>query len=259
MLLSTSDHYPLGLLARRLKRVNPLSDQDVQAIEGLPVTVRELVAGQDIVREGDRPSQSCFVLDGWAYSYKLIEEGRRQILAFHLRGELPDLLDLRMGVADFSVCALTKVTVAFIPHEALCVLTSRHPALAVALWHLTLVEAAALRERITGLGRRPANERLAHLFCELHARQSALALATKGECSLPMTQTDLADALGMTSVHVNRSLRELRGNGLVTLKGRRLSIHDWRGLASLAGFHPSYLHLDTLEPTHESQSLSPAE
>lgn len=239
---------PLDILIRKLERVVPLSDEDRRAVQELPIIVRTLPANQDVTREADRPSQACLVLDGWLCGHKLIEGGRRQIISFHLAGDIPDLQTLRLGIADFSLTTLTAAKVVFIPHRSLEILTRGSAALAVALWHQTLVDAVVFREWMAGLGRRPAPERLAHLFCELYTKQRAIGLADEGGCPLPITQTDLADALGMTSVHVNRSLRELRGNGFLTLKNRRLDIRDWSGLASFADFDPTYLHLDTTEP-----------
>ena len=243
-----TDRRPQDFLVRKLKRILPLPEDDACAVESLPVTIRTLAARQDIVRDGDRPSQACLILDGWACGYKLIEGGRRQILSFHVPGDAPDLLNLRMGIADFSIGTLTKATVAFIPHDALRPLSMRHAAATAALWHLTLVDAAVFRQWMTGLGRRPAIERLAHLFCELYLKQRALGQAEEGSGPLPITQTDLADALGMTSVHVNRVLKDMRRQGLVTLGERMLSSERWPSLMSVANFDPTYLHLETLEP-----------
>ena len=248
-MLPSSGEQSLYLLLRKLERIVPLSDEEVRAVEDLPITIRDVSARQDIMWEADRPYRACLVLDGWMYSYKLIQGGRRQILSLHVAGDIPDLQSLRLKVADFSLGALTKATVALIPHQSLQVLTLRHASLAVAFWHLTLIEAAVFREWMTGLGRRSAPERLAHLLCELYVKQRAVDLADADGCPLPLTQTDMGDVLGVTPIHINRVLKELREKDLVTLKGRRLSIHDWARLSSFADFDPAYLHLEEVEPS----------
>jgi CRP-like cAMP-binding protein len=240
---SASDHYSLSMLIRRLESVATLSDEERQAILSLSAKTRLLKPGQDIVRDGDKPSQCCLILNGWACRYKLLSQGRRQILSFHVPGDIPDLQSLHIHTMDHGLGTLTEASVAFIPHESLLELTTRFPGVAAILWRETLIDAATFREWMTGLGRRSAFERIAHLFCELYLKLEAVGLAGEHRCPLPLTQLDLADALGLSNVHVNRTLQEMRGKGLITLRGSSLVLHGWDELKRASEFDPTYLHL----------------
>lgn len=145
---------------------------------------------------------------------------------------------------DHSVATVTKATVAFIPHESLHELTRQHPSIGALLWRETLVDAGIFREWMVGMGRRSAFEQVAHIFCELYLKLQAVGLAKHYRCPLPITQIDLADALGLTSVHINRVLREMRGRALITLHGQTLVIEAWNELLRVAEFDPTYLHLE---------------
>ncbi|WP_128566094.1 Crp/Fnr family transcriptional regulator [Methylobacterium crusticola] len=237
------DH-PLDMLIRKLESIAHLSAEERRAIAGLPTLVRLLKAGQDIVRDDDRPSQCCLVLEGWACRYKLISQGKRQIFSFHVPGDIPDLQSLNLKAMDHSLCALTSTKVAFIPHHSVLALTARHPRIAAIFWRDTLVEAAIFREWMVGMGRRTASQAIAHQICELYLKLKAVGLAENHLYRLPVTQSDIADALGLTNVHVNRVLRELRTKGLVTIVGGTLRIHDWRELTGFCEFDPTYLHLE---------------
>ncbi|WP_306424503.1 Crp/Fnr family transcriptional regulator [Methylobacterium oxalidis] len=228
---------------RKLESIGPLSAEERQAVESLPVKTRVLEPGHDIVNDGDQPSHSCLVLSGWVCRYKMLSLGRRQVLSFHVAGDIPDLQSLHLPLMDYSLAPLTRSAVAFIAHESLRELTATFPGLAAVLTRDLLIDAAAYRAWLTGLGRRSAYERLAHLFCELYLRQQAVGLAEAHRCPLPITQMDLGDALGLSNVHVNRVLKEMRGSGLVTLRAGTLVIEKWPELAQAAEFDPSYLHL----------------
>ncbi|WP_441011847.1 Crp/Fnr family transcriptional regulator [Methylobacterium sp. NMS12] len=234
----------MAMLLRKLESIGTLSDVERQAIQGLPVRTQTLNARQDIVRDGDRPSHCCLILDGWACRYKLLHEGRRQILSFHIAGDVPDLQTLHLPTMDHSLATVTKATVAFIPHESLRELTVNFPSIGALLWRDTLVDAGIFREWITGLGRRSAFERIAHLFCEMYLKLQAVGLAGDFRCRMPTTQNDLADALGLTPVHVNRVLRDMRGLALITLRSSTLVIEAWDELLRVAEFDPTYLHLE---------------
>ena len=196
------------------------------------------------MRDGDKPSHCCLILDGWACRYKLLSQGKRQILSFHIAGDIPDLQSLHIHTMDHSLATVTKATLAFIPHENLRELTAQHPGIAALLWRNTLIDAAVFREWMTGIGRRPAVERIGHLFCEMYLKLQAVGLAGDHRCPMPITQADLADALGLTSVHVNRVLKEMRGRGLITLRSHTLVIEAWDELRTLSEFDPNYLHLE---------------
>jgi CRP-like cAMP-binding protein len=239
---STSNHY-LQPLITKLESIATLTGEERYAIESLPVRVQILRPRQDIVREGDTPSQCCLILEGWTFRYKILGEGKRQIFSFHMAGDIPDLQSLHIPVMDHSLGTMTPATVAFIPHHAMRDLTARFPNVAAVLWRDTLVDAGIFREWMMSMGRRSAYGHLAHLFCELYLKQEAVGLASDHRCALPLSQIELADALGISNVHINRVLQEMRGKGLVTLSGNTLVIHVWEDLIRAAEFDETYLHL----------------
>jgi CRP-like cAMP-binding protein len=241
--MASTFHNPLSPLIAKLECIVTLSEAERQAIESLPARVQALRARQDIVREGDTPSRCCLILEGWAYRTKVLREGKRQIFSFHMAGDIPDLQSLHIPVMDHNLATMTQATVAFIPHEAMRNLTARFPNIAAVLWRDTLVDAAIFRAWMISMGRRSAYGHLAHLLCELYLKQEVVGLAGEHRCSLPMTQIDLADALGISNVHINRVMQEIRSKGLITLKGNTLVIQAWDELVRAAEFDETYLHL----------------
>jgi CRP-like cAMP-binding protein len=209
----------LNPLARKLESIVTLGDEEREAVLRLFVTVRTLRADQDIVRDQDRPSQCCLILDGFAFRYKMLGEGKRQILSFHIPGDIPDLQSLHLEVMDHSLGTLTETKVAFIPHDVVRAFVRAHPRLGDIFWRETLIDAAIFREWVTNVGRREAYGRIAHLFCELFMRLRAVGLHNGESYAMPITQAELADATGLSTVHVNRTMQELRANGLISTKG----------------------------------------
>jgi CRP-like cAMP-binding protein len=232
-------------LIRKLDSIYILSDEEKGAVASLPMQIANLRADQDIVRERDRPSRCCVMLDGFGCSYKVTFEGKRQIQAFHIAGDVPDLQSLHLRVMDNSLGTITPCRVAFIQHEPLLHLCERYPRITGALWRGTLVEAAVFREWMTSIGQREAFARITHLFCEILVRMRAVGLVRDHTCDFPLTQTEIGDALGITTVHVNRMLKEIREAGLATLSDRVLKVLDWEGLKEAGEFDPTYLHLET--------------
>ena len=230
-------------LVRKMESIVDLTSEEQDALRALPMMVRELHADQDIVRDGDQPSQSCLILEGFAHRYKLVGEERRQILAFHIPGEIPDLQSLYLKTMDHSLAALTDVRVGFIQHRALFDLIARYPRIGGAFWRETLIDAAIFREWMVGMGRRRAPSRIAHFFCEMYARLDSIGMAENRTVPLPITQEELGDALGMSAVHTNRALQDLRAQGLITFERGRLTVDDWEGLVELGEFDATYLHL----------------
>ena len=220
-----------------------LSDEEQSALLAMPMQVESLRADQDIVREGDRPTRSCLILEGYAAMYKVTPTGKRQIVAFHLAGDIPDLQSTQLEVLDTSLGTLTPCKVAFVRHEAINEVCERHFRIARALWRQTLIDAAIFREWVVNVGRREALNALAHVMCEFVVRMRAVGLTEDHECELPMTQAELGDAMGISTVHVNRTLQELRAAGLIKLRGARLTVLDWEGLKEVGEFDPAYLHL----------------
>lgn len=220
-----------------------LSGEEREALATLPLQVAEFAAHQDVVQEHDRPNRCFAVLSGIAATYKTTLDGRRQVMAYHVPGDVPDFQSLHLEVLDFSISAVTDLRIGFVAHRVLRALFETHPRLASAFWRTTLIEGALAREWALNNSRREAYPRMAHLFCELTVRLNAVGLVSDGSLSLPLTQYELGDALGITSVHVNRVLKEMRDSGLITLGGGRLTIHDWETLTKVADFDPTYLHL----------------
>jgi CRP-like cAMP-binding protein len=230
---------------RKLQSIAPftLSDEERAALYALPMQIARIDAYQDIVRERDRPSRCFALLDGFASTYKTTRAGKRQVMAYHVAGDVPDLQSLHLKVLDNSVSTISPCRVGFVQHDAMRALFQTHPRIGAAFWRMTLIDAALMREWMLNIGRREAYARMAHLFCELITRLEAVGLVVDRTCLLPMTQPELADALGITPVHVNRTLRDLKAAELVTLRGRHLTVHDWDGLKTAAEFEPTYLHL----------------
>ncbi len=239
-----SDEAHLTPLIRRLESIAPVSDDERRAITALPIMVRELKADADIVRDHDRPSQCCAILEGFACRYKVLPEGRRQIMSFHIPGDIPDLQSLHLEIMDHSLATVVPSKVAFIPHEAVRTFLREQPRIADVFWRETLIDAAVFREWVVNVGRRDAYARIAHVLCEIYVRLRAVGLVDGQAYQLPITQAELGDATGLSTVHVNRTLQELRGNGLITTpKGGRVVIEDWPGLQTAGEFDATYLHL----------------
>jgi CRP-like cAMP-binding protein len=237
-------HPEHNILIRKLRSISPLADDEMHCISTLPFTTKSVAADQDIVREGDRPSECCLIVEGFACRYKLTDQGKRQIFSFHMPGDVPDLQTLHLEVMDHSLMTMKPSKLAFIPHESLNRVLDRCPRVAKVLWRDTLIDAAVFREWMIGIGRRSAETRISHLLCEVLVRMRAVGLADGHACEWPITQAEIGDALGLSTVHVNRSLQELRGKGLITLRGSILSVRDWEGLKHVGEFDPTYLHLN---------------
>ena len=231
-----------GALIRKLSAAETLTYHDHGVLAELCSHPKSIGAGRDIIRAGDPPSDVHLVLDGFAYRYKILPEGNRQILAVLLPGDFCDLHVAILGEMDHAIATLTPCTMVDIPAATIRDLTENHPRITRALWWATLVDEGILREWLAGMGQREAPERMAHLFCELLLRLQLVGAADDDSYDLPLTQTDLGDVLGMTSVHVNRTLRHLRELDLVELKRRRLTIRDVVRLKAYCSFDPVYLH-----------------
>jgi CRP-like cAMP-binding protein len=232
-------------LIRKLESIAAVSGEERQAILTLPLQIRDFKPDQDIVREHDRPSQCCLILDGFVCRYKILSGGRRQIFSFHHPGDFPDLQSLHLAIMDHSVATITPSKLAFIPHQTLRAFIRAHPRIGDVFWRDTLIDAAVFRQWLLGVGRKDAYGRIAHLFCELFVRLRAVGLTNGHDYEMPITQAEVGDALGLTPVHVNRSLQALRGDGLIETKNGRLSIRNWDKLKEAGEFDPIYLHLKT--------------
>ena len=240
-------------LERAIRRLNsriPLDEADREAIRSLPFTRRTLDASSYVVREGETPEICVLLLSGFAYRHKVTGDGARQILAVHMPGEFLDLQNSYLEVADHNVQALTRCDVATMPVSALRALAEARPRAARPMWIDTLVDAAVFREWMVNVGQRDATSRIAHLLCEFALRLHAAGLAEERVYELPMTQEQIADAVGLTPVHVNRVLQTLGRTKLINRDKRAVTILDWDALRDVGDFNSRYLHFEAGGPTN---------
>jgi CRP-like cAMP-binding protein len=236
-------------LARKLSYWHKLDAADRAAALALPHVVKSVEQHHYLVREHDRPTHACLLLSGFAIRHKIVGGGYRQIVAIHLKGEMVDLQNALLGNADHSVQMLTAGQVALIPREEIVRIAFERPAVGRALWLDTLVDASIFREWIANVGRRDARTRIAHVLCEFALRLKVAGLGEQNGYQLPMTQEQLGDVTGLTSVHVNRTLKLLEADGLIErLSPRSIVIGDWKKLAEVGDFDSAYLHLTEGEP-----------
>lgn len=222
-----------------------LSSADRDALWSLgQLPAYEVAARRDLAREGDNPRAVKLILEGWACRYKMTRDGLRQVLGFLVPGDFCGLDVLVLQRMNHSIGTITRVSVAQFTFDRLESVSAEHPRIAQALrWHES-VDTSIQREWLVNLGRRTAYERVGHLLVELFHRLRSVGL-TEGEgCDFPLTQNDLGDATGLTSVHINRTLQELRRQGLVVLERKRLRLPNLEALSDASGFNPNYLHLD---------------
>jgi len=235
--------HPLQLLIRKLETHYTLTPEDRQAVLRLPHKRRSLEAQSYLVREGDVPERCAVLLSGYAYRHKLTGEGTRQILSLHIPGEAVDFQNIFLHESDHNVQMLTRGEVAEIPREAIAEAAMNHPGLGRAILVYTLVEASVFREWALNVGRRNAHSRIAHLLCEFAVRFTAQGLEPKDRFELPVTQEQLADATGLTPVHVNRVLKSLQADGLIERNRRVISFPEWHRMRDVADFNMRYLHI----------------
>jgi CRP-like cAMP-binding protein len=231
-------------LLRKLANFTELSAEEKNAVDECCGDVRYFAAGEDVISQGDRTGGVKLLLEGFACRYKVLEDGRRQVVAYFVPGDLCDLRVFILKRMDHSIGAVCASKVATLSPENVLRLTHNYPSLTRALWWSTLVEEAIAREWIVNVGQRNALERMAHLFCELLYRFRAVGLNDGMSCTLPLTQVELAETLGLSSVHVNRTLQALRKRKLITLENGTLTIDNLDELKELSFFDPDYLHLD---------------
>lgn len=235
------------IIAKLLLKLNArdtLSDAEIAALRRSIVSTKMLKADEVFIREGEELSVSTLLVEGLVCRFKDLSDGSRQISAIHVAGDFVDLHSFSLKRLDHNIMALTPCRVALASHERLREITEQHPHLTRLLWFLTNLDAAMHREWVLSLGRRDAITRTAHLFCEIGTRLELVGLAQDDSYDLPLTQQEVAECLGITPVHVNRTLKELRERGLVTFRDNRVSITDRAGLEAVAEFDPAYLYLD---------------
>ena len=231
-------------LLMRLRARDHVGPDEERALLGAIADTAIAPADRTIIRAGEELDHCVLLLEGLLCRYKDLRNGERQIMELHVPGDFADLHSFTLKRLDHNVMALTPCRLAFAPHERLEAISREHPHLTRLLWFSTNLDAAIHREWVLSLGRRTASARIAHLFCELHVRLDMVGLADGLEYRLDLTQADLAECMGLTSVHVNRTLKDLREQGLVSFKGGTVRIDDLSGLRHVAEFDPGYLYLD---------------
>ena len=248
----TSLDHPLMLLLRQFDALEPLSPKERGLVLALPYRLRQMDAGSHLIREGDVPTYCSVLVTGYAFRHKVTGSGARQILSICIPGDAVDLQNLFLDVSDHSVQLLTQAKVAEIPRDAFQDLVLSRPRIGRAVIEMSLIESSILREWVVNVGRRNARARIAHILCEFAVRLEQRGLTTDHGFELPLTQEQLADATGLTSVHVNRVLKTLETEGLITRKRRQIHFNDWRALQDVGDFSRRYLHIsdqDTLAQT----------
>jgi CRP-like cAMP-binding protein len=236
----------LTTFIRKLELRDEISSDERDALMATAGDMAVFPAGSDLVQEGDRPGECKLLIEGFCSRYRLSRDGERQITAIHIAGDFVDLHSLVLKEMDHSVGAFSDCRVVRFPHARLTRLTETHPHLTRMLWLMTLIDASTHREWLAAAAR-SARAQLAHLVCELYVRLRVTEPATSRRFALPLRQPDLADALGLSLVHVNRTLQQLRSGELLQWQGSEVEIVDWDGLRGLAEFDDTYLHL-TSEP-----------
>jgi CRP-like cAMP-binding protein len=236
-------------MVRKLEYWHKFDDDDRAAVLGLPHNVRTLEQNHYIVREFDRATHTCVLLSGFAMRHKIVAGGARQIVALHMKGDVVDLQNSLLAIADHSVQMLTAGKVAMIPREAVSRIAFERPNVGKAMWLDTLVDASVFREWIANVGRRNARTRVAHILCEFSLRLKVAGIGEQNGYEMPMTQEQLGDATGLTSVHINRTLKSLEADQLITrTTPRSIVVGDWRKLAEAGDFNSAYLHLHQADP-----------
>ncbi|GGE97286.1 Crp/Fnr family transcriptional regulator [Sphingomonas prati] len=232
----------INRFVQKLRGLAELSLDDAAELERVTSQPRRYAARQDLIREGDETGPMFIVLEGWACRYKILPNGARQIMAFLMPGDACDLHIKLLAEMDHGIQALTSALVARVSQGDMQALMQRHPNIAAAMYSAQLVDEGIMRAWIVSMGRRSSIERVAHLICELYLRARGIGLTYDDEFALPLSQLVLADALGMTAVHINRVLKELRLEGAMSLGRGSVVICDLAKLIQIAGFDENYLH-----------------
>jgi CRP-like cAMP-binding protein len=236
-----SDH---DRLIKRLETIADVTESDKAALRALPFRLKRFEENQDLVVQGEKPTDCCLILEGLAARYKFVAEVRRAILSLHFPGDLPDLQSLQLERMDHSLTALTPVRAAFIPHSAVRTMIHNSAKLNDLIIRYSLIDASIFRQWIANISQLNAYERIAHLLCEVSERMRVLNLLDAKSFQLPMTQSELGDATGLSTVHVNRVLQRMRKEGLIVSKGDIHLILDRERLRAIADFNVDYLHFN---------------
>jgi CRP-like cAMP-binding protein len=236
---------------QKLSELVELNAKDISALTAAVENGRKYTARQDLIREGDEPGPVFVMLEGWACRYKILPSGTRQIMAFLMPGDCCDLHVNMLAEMDHSIQAITIAKVATIPQAEMRTMLHSHPNIARAMYTAQLIDEGIMRAWIVSMGRRSSIERVSHLLCELYLRARNIGLTNDGRFAFPLSQLVLADALGMTAVHINRVLKKLRQSGAMALSRGSLEILDPAKLIQIAGFDENYLHRRLRHPAEQ--------
>jgi CRP-like cAMP-binding protein len=234
------------LFIHKLRHGAALTPEDAAALAALPFSVRNAEPRSDFGAESDAMRSIPIILEGWACRYRLLENGKRQVVTLLLPGDLCEPFGVLPNFLDRSLAAITAVRYASAQIATIRTLAKENIRIETALWWDLMMATEIEREHLVSLGRRSASERMGHLFCELHFRLAMVGLADSTGFELPVSQADLGDLLGLSAVHVNRSLQELRRSQLISLSGRWLRIHDMAALRDVSYFDSAYLRAAAL-------------
>ncbi|MBA3676133.1 MAG: Crp/Fnr family transcriptional regulator [Sphingosinicella sp.] len=235
---------PLHELLLKLRARDVLSEEEEQILRDSIGEIKELPRAKVIVKAGVTVSECTLLVEGFVCRYKDLSDGQRQLMELHVPGDFLDLHSFLLKQLEHNVGSMTPVRLVMTPHDKIRDITEKHPHLARMLWFSTLLDAAIHRERILSVGRRSALSRISHLFCELYVRLNVVGLTDGFSYRLPITQADIADASGLTAVHVNRMLKQLREMGLMSFRNNEVVIQDWNQLQRTGEFSDHYLYLE---------------
>ena len=240
--VAITDHLTAPLI-RKLESLGRLTADERASIQAMPVIGKRLTSGEEIAREGDEPKECCLLVDGFLQRYGTLSNGIRQTLSIHVSGDIPDLQGLHLRTMDHTLASIGRSKVALISHRDMLEVLRKAPRLTALFWRDSLIDAAIARAWVKMLGGHDAFGKLAHFLCELYVRMDVVGLTDGNSCPLPLTQAQLGEALGTSIVHINRTLKKLRADGLVEHKNGRLVILNWDRLSEVADFNPAYLNL----------------
>jgi len=235
----------LSTLVTRLSAIGSLTESEVDAVLALPYTPRGGKPGWEIAREGDQPSQCCLILEGTFCRFKFAAHGARQIVSYHIPGDVPDLQSCFLTVMDHTLAAITAGMVAFIPHTAVRTLMEENPPLGAKLLRESFIDSSITREWLCNVGRRAADARIAHLICEMFTRHRAAGSADQFTFPFGLTQATIGDSQGLSTVHVNRVMRQLKADELISIDpgSKTMTILNWERLQEVGDFDKGYLHI----------------
>jgi CRP-like cAMP-binding protein len=234
---------PLTRLIDRFETISALSREDRILFEEVLCTVRSFGPRDNFIRRGDNPSQCCLLLDGQLIQSRITSLYKRQILSFHVAGDLLGLHTLFLGTAQHNISSIGHSVVCFVASDSIRRLLAKSPNLTRILWRETFVEASIYQEWAVNLGGREAISRVAHLICEMVVRLRGANLVRNLSFDLPWTQHDVGDACGLSNVHVNRVIQTFRSDGVIDWKSKVMKIRRWDELVRIADFNPDYLHI----------------